>query len=157
RSAPVARAVRARADSRRGRGPVLRPRDESTLPGLGRLPVGVRGEFPGDASRFRNDRPCPTDGTGAGRSILRSASDRARRFDRRSRGPRNGGGPARQGETVMKKPYVPPTVVRHEAGWINAQAQGQSYPSCSEIDGVPVTELLREFGSPVYVFSERTL
>ena len=57
----------------------------------------------------------------------------------------------------MKKPYVPPTVVRHEPGAINAQAQGQTYPTCTEIDGVGVDDLLREFGSPLYVFSERTL
>ena len=57
----------------------------------------------------------------------------------------------------MKKPYSPPTVVRHEPGMINAQAQGQTYPACPEIDGVPVADLLREFGSPLYVFSERTL
>ena len=57
----------------------------------------------------------------------------------------------------MKKPYVPPTVVRHEAGTINAQAQGQTYPACTEIDGASVDDLLREFGSPLYVFSERTL
>jgi diaminopimelate decarboxylase len=57
----------------------------------------------------------------------------------------------------VKKPYVPPTVVRHEAGTINAQAQGQTFPTCTEIDGTSVTDLLREFGSPLYVFSERTL
>ena len=40
---------------------------------------------------------------------------------------------------------------------MNAQAHGQSANSCEAIDGVAVSDLIKEHGSPLYVFSESTL
>ncbi len=56
----------------------------------------------------------------------------------------------------MRLPYVRPTVQRLNQGPVNPFRLGTS-PSCSEIDGVPVAELTREHGSPLFVFSESAL
>ncbi len=57
---------------------------------------------------------------------------------------------------MKKQDYVAPTIVRHHLGQMNAQAHAQA-PVCAAIDGVPIEELVAQHGSPVFVFSERTL
>ena len=59
-------------------------------------------------------------------------------------------------------PYAPPTITRHLSGQNSAEnrnrhAHGFNSNVCERIDGVPVADLAARFGSPLFVFSERTL
>src|ERR1700733_5204585 len=54
------------------------------------------------------------------------------------------------------RPYVRPTVQRLNSGPVNPFRLGAS-PSCTEIDGAPVADLVREHGSPLFVYSESAL
>jgi len=55
-------------------------------------------------------------------------------------------------------PYEPPTIIAHKTGLANkfggAPAGRRSLP---RIEGVPVSQLIERFGSPLFVFSEHTL
>ena len=53
-------------------------------------------------------------------------------------------------------PYVPPTIQRLGSGPVNPFRLG-STPSCPEIDGVSVAQLVKTHGSPLFVYSEATL
>lgn len=53
-------------------------------------------------------------------------------------------------------PYTPPTIQRLGSGPVNPFRLG-STPNCPEIDGVPVAQLVKAHGSPLFVFSESTL
>jgi diaminopimelate decarboxylase len=58
----------------------------------------------------------------------------------------------------MTRPrYERPTLVRHQAGMMNKFARAQAARPLSEIDGVPVRALAAKYGSPLFVFSERSL
>ncbi len=57
---------------------------------------------------------------------------------------------------MSRLPYTRPTVQRLNAGPVNPFRLGTS-PSCSEIDGVSVESLANDFGSPLFVFSEKAL
>lgn len=58
----------------------------------------------------------------------------------------------------MTKPaYERPVLVRHESGLMNKYARVASLQPVDAIDGVPVQQLLDTYGSPLFVFSERTL
>jgi diaminopimelate decarboxylase len=57
----------------------------------------------------------------------------------------------------MTGQYEPPTIIRHGSGLANKFGRAQKRTSMPEIDGVPVKELIQEFGSPLFVFSERTI
>jgi diaminopimelate decarboxylase len=56
-----------------------------------------------------------------------------------------------------KRRYERPTIIRHITGISNKFGHGQRLRSRSEIDGVPVKDLLQRFGSPLFVFSESTI
>jgi len=56
----------------------------------------------------------------------------------------------------MKNPYVPPTIRRIGTNHVNPFRFG-STPSCPEIDGVSVSSLVAQHGSPLFVFSESAL
>jgi len=56
-----------------------------------------------------------------------------------------------------RKAYQPPTIFRQDAGFQNFQAGGESIAPCTEIAGVPVEDLVAEFGSPLFVFDEHAL
>ena len=58
---------------------------------------------------------------------------------------------------MNKKIYITPGITRHQHGHMNAQAHGQSANACEAIDGVAVSDLIKQHGSPLYVFSESTL
>jgi len=53
--------------------------------------------------------------------------------------------------------YERPRIVRHQPGGINKFGQRQRTPVLDQIDGVSVSDLVERFGSPLFVFSERTL
>src|SRR5271155_1528996 len=57
---------------------------------------------------------------------------------------------------MSRLPYVRPTLQRLSSGPVNPFRLGSS-PSCSEIDGIPIDTLVRDHGSPLFVFSERAL
>lgn len=57
----------------------------------------------------------------------------------------------------MKTPYERPVLVRHEPGLMNKFSRVQSMRPLDTIDGVPVAALVEAHGSPLFVFSERTL
>jgi diaminopimelate decarboxylase len=58
----------------------------------------------------------------------------------------------------MTKPaYERPILVRHQSGMMNKFGRVQSLLPMSQIDGVPIDELVDQYGSPLFVFSEKTL
>ncbi|MDD5308444.1 MAG: diaminopimelate decarboxylase [Deltaproteobacteria bacterium] len=58
----------------------------------------------------------------------------------------------------MSKPrYERPVLIRHEAGLMNKFGRVQALRPLTEIDGAAVDELVAAYGSPLFVFSERTL
>jgi diaminopimelate decarboxylase len=57
---------------------------------------------------------------------------------------------------MNRSPYLSPAIQRVGSEPCNPFRLG-SAPRCSEIDGVPVTRLVRDHGSPLFVFSEATL
>ncbi|MFP4599239.1 MAG: diaminopimelate decarboxylase [Persicimonas sp.] len=58
----------------------------------------------------------------------------------------------------MSKPaYEKPLIIRHESGLMNKFGRAQSLRPLTRIDGVGVEELVAEYGSPLFVFSEKTI
>jgi diaminopimelate decarboxylase len=53
--------------------------------------------------------------------------------------------------------YERPTLVRHVSGMMNKFSRVQAMRPLTHIDGVAVSDLVARFGSPLFVFSERTL
>lgn len=58
---------------------------------------------------------------------------------------------------MSKPPYERPTLVRHQMGMTNKFGRAQSMQPLEAIDGVPISELVEAYGSPVFVFSETDL
>ncbi len=56
-----------------------------------------------------------------------------------------------------RQAYVPPTIVAHQSGLANKFGRGPTRRSLTRIDGVPVTDLVERFGTPLFVFGERRL
>jgi diaminopimelate decarboxylase len=59
--------------------------------------------------------------------------------------------------TVPKPAYERPLLVRHQPGMMNKFSRVQAMRPLDRIDGVPVEELVAQYGSPLFVFSEKTL
>ena len=57
---------------------------------------------------------------------------------------------------MKKETYTPPSIRRVAQGAANPQRLGR-VPVMESIDGVPVAELIRQHGSPLFVFSESNL
>lgn len=57
----------------------------------------------------------------------------------------------------QKPPYERPVMVRHQIGAMNKFGRVQATRPQTHIDGVAVKELVERYGSPLFVFSERTL
>ena len=53
--------------------------------------------------------------------------------------------------------YEPPTIVRNTVGMMNKVGRRGSLVSKSQLDGINIDDLIKEFGSPLFVFSEATL
>ncbi|MCU0661035.1 MAG: alanine racemase [Myxococcota bacterium] len=58
---------------------------------------------------------------------------------------------------MSKLPYERPTVVKHTSGLANKFGRGSSRRTVPRIDGVAVSSLIEQYGSPLFVFSEHTL
>ena len=58
----------------------------------------------------------------------------------------------------MSKPrYEPPVLIRHQMGMMNKFSRTQAAQPLTKIDGVSVDELVKTYGSPLFVFSEKTM
>ena len=58
----------------------------------------------------------------------------------------------------MSRPlYTRPVIARHLMGMMNKFSRVQSMQAQTHIDGVAVEELVQTYGSPLFVFSERTM
>ena len=57
----------------------------------------------------------------------------------------------------MKKPYQKPSIIKLQVGLLRDKKSGLLRMVRREIDGVPVKDLVRRFGSPLFVFSEKRL
>ncbi|HEY2513522.1 MAG TPA: alanine racemase [Polyangiaceae bacterium] len=58
----------------------------------------------------------------------------------------------------MNKPmYERPGIVRHQMGLMNKFGRQDALRPMTEIDGVPIEQLVAKHGSPLFVFSQRTL
>lgn len=53
--------------------------------------------------------------------------------------------------------YEPPSLVRHQIGLMNKFGRQQALRPLLDIDGVSIAGLVQQYGSPLFVFSERTL
>lgn len=58
---------------------------------------------------------------------------------------------------MEKKDYVPPLMERTSSEASNKFGHGTAVRTCESIDGVSVSELITQFGSPLFVFSENTI
>ncbi len=58
---------------------------------------------------------------------------------------------------IRKEPYEKPTLIRHQMGLSNKFGRIQSVGPITHIDGLAVSDLVEKFGSPLFVFSERTI
>ncbi|MCK5796268.1 MAG: diaminopimelate decarboxylase, partial [Deltaproteobacteria bacterium] len=59
--------------------------------------------------------------------------------------------------SIEKQRYERPSLVRHQMGLMNKFSRVQAMKPQTHIDGVAVDELVSQYGSPVFVFSEKTL
>ncbi|MBU1896682.1 diaminopimelate decarboxylase, partial [Myxococcota bacterium] len=57
----------------------------------------------------------------------------------------------------QKPQYERPVIVRHQAGLMNKLSRTQTTRPMTHIEGVSIDELIQTYGSPLFVFSERTL
>lgn len=60
-------------------------------------------------------------------------------------------------QSSERLPYEPPTIVRNAVGMMNKVGRRGNLLSKTHIDGLEVVALTKEFGSPLFVFSEATL
>jgi diaminopimelate decarboxylase len=59
--------------------------------------------------------------------------------------------------STEKKPYLRPTIIRHRSGTMNKMGGLPALRPVRSIDGVTVNELADTYGSPCFVYSERTI
>jgi diaminopimelate decarboxylase len=60
-------------------------------------------------------------------------------------------------DTPQKRHYESPTILRHQVGQMNKFGQAGARAPFTHIDGVAVDDLIGEYGSPLFVFSEKTI
>lgn len=53
--------------------------------------------------------------------------------------------------------YERPAVVRHQQDLVNQFGRGTGHKVLDRLDGVPIEDLVAQYGSPLFVFSEKTL
>lgn len=56
-----------------------------------------------------------------------------------------------------KTPYEKPILVKYQNGWSDKFGRLQAITPMTHIDGQPVQDLVEKYGSPLFVFSERTM
>jgi len=60
-------------------------------------------------------------------------------------------------DETPRLPYEKPVILRHQTGLANKFGAGVARPTLAAVDGVSAQDLLQQYGSPLFVFSERTL
>jgi diaminopimelate decarboxylase len=58
---------------------------------------------------------------------------------------------------MSRASYEPPSIQPHRPDLVNQFGRAAAHPVTSNIDGVPISDLAERFGSPLFVFSEKTL
>ncbi|OGR10875.1 MAG: diaminopimelate decarboxylase [Desulfobacterales bacterium RIFOXYA12_FULL_46_15] len=58
---------------------------------------------------------------------------------------------------MSKEGYEKPSIVRHTIGTMNEFGRPSGQKRCEEIDGISVEQLIKDYGSPLVVFSEATI
>lgn len=58
---------------------------------------------------------------------------------------------------MEKKKYERPSIIKHESGLANKFGRSTKERIMSEIDGMKVADLIEEYGSPLFVFSEKAI
>lgn len=58
---------------------------------------------------------------------------------------------------MQKIPYERPIIIKHQSGLANKFGRSRAIRSMPDIDGIPVKNIIKDFGSPVFVFSEETI
>ena len=64
---------------------------------------------------------------------------------------------SRNPTTKLKPRYERPSISRHRAGFMNKMSASAAYQPKDTIDDVPVEDLIAAHGSPLFVYSQRTL
>ncbi|MCP4290536.1 MAG: diaminopimelate decarboxylase [bacterium] len=59
--------------------------------------------------------------------------------------------------STSKVPYEKPLMVKHVTGMMNKFGSNPAFVPLEEIDGVRVSSLVEQYGSPLFVFSEKTI
>lgn len=57
----------------------------------------------------------------------------------------------------QKKPYTKPVITRQRTGFVSKFGKAGTLTVLENIDGVPVQKLVEDFGSPLFVLSEKTI
>ncbi len=58
---------------------------------------------------------------------------------------------------MAKKKYERPTIIRHISDLADKFGRAKKLRAKAEIDGIPVRDLVRQYGSPLFVFSEKSI
>jgi diaminopimelate decarboxylase len=58
---------------------------------------------------------------------------------------------------MTKQAYERPVLIRHQTGLMNKFSRARSMRPQTHIDAVPIDELIARYGSPLFVFSEKSL
>lgn len=58
---------------------------------------------------------------------------------------------------MSKERYEKPSLIKHQMGLLNKFGRIQSIGPITHIDGLAVSDLIEKYGSPLFVFSERTM
>ncbi len=58
---------------------------------------------------------------------------------------------------MTKRPYERPVITKQQSGFMNKFGSAPASTPRTEIDGVPIKQLTEDFGSPLFVLSERTI
>lgn len=60
-------------------------------------------------------------------------------------------------KTAHKEHYEKPTLIKHQIGLLNKFGRIQSAGAITHINGLAVSDMIKEYGSPLFVFSETTM
>ena len=58
---------------------------------------------------------------------------------------------------MSKLPYERPVLIQHQVGLMNKFGTARANQAMTHIDGVAIRDLIAEYGSPLFVFSEQAL
>lgn len=62
-----------------------------------------------------------------------------------------------QDTTTTKKPWIKPTLTLHKSGFMNKFGNVGAHNHIEELDNAPISDLIDQYGSPLFVISEKRL